>query len=228
MLKVIRGLYKGKRLKRVPDPRVRPMPDKLKEALFHVLETELRGARVLDGFAGTGSVGLEALSRGAEFVVFVEELPAAANVLRHNLARCGAADRAEVVVKEFNRAVIRLGKDGVAFDLIFLDPPYRLLDERDPLKVVWKRGILAPKGRIVLRRHRKTRFEPRYFSEKRRFDLGDDTVVFYGHGKKTGEAGRPAPGRGGAGRGRAGRRSGGREEGRRLEKETELKYPRGR
>lgn len=189
MLKVIRGLYKGKSLRLISDPRVRPMPEKIREALFHVLEPEVRGARVLDGFAGTGSMGIEALSRGAEFVVFVEELPAAASVIRRNLDRCGAAERGEVVVQEFNRAVIRLGKDGVRFDLIFLDPPYRLLDERDPLKVIWKREILAPGGRIVLRRHRKTRFQPRFFSEEKRLDMGDDTLVFYGR-EKRGGAGR--------------------------------------
>ncbi|MBN2200169.1 MAG: 16S rRNA (guanine(966)-N(2))-methyltransferase RsmD [Candidatus Aminicenantes bacterium] len=179
MLKVIRGLYKGKSLKRVSDPRVRPMPEKLKEALFHVLEPEVRGARVLDGFAGTGSVGIEALSRGAKFAVFVEEFPAAANVIRRNLDRCGAAERGEVVALEFNRAVIRLGKDGVRFDLVFLDPPYRLLDERDPLKVIWKRDVLAPEGTIVLRRHKKTKFRPRFFAEERTIELGDDALVFY-------------------------------------------------
>jgi len=195
MLKIVRGIYKGKRLKRGPDPRVRPMPEKLREALFHVLEPEVSGARVLDGFAGTGSVGIEALSRGAEFVVFVEELTAAANVIRRNLDRCGAAERGEIVVQEFNRAVIRLGKDGVRFDLIFLDPPYRLLDERDPLKVIWKREILAPGGRIVLRRHRKTRFEPRFFTEEKRLDLGDDTLVFYGRERLGGDGKTSGPAR---------------------------------
>ncbi|OGD28903.1 MAG: 16S rRNA (guanine(966)-N(2))-methyltransferase RsmD [Candidatus Aminicenantes bacterium RBG_13_63_10] len=197
MLKVIRGRFKGKRLKRVSDPRVRPMPDKLKEALFHVLEPEVRGARVLDGFAGTGSVGIEALSRGAESVVFVEEFPAAASVLRHNLARCGAEDQAEVVVREFNRAVIQFGKDRIRFDLIFLDPPYRLLDERDPLKVIWKREVLEEGGRIILRRHRKTRFEPRFFVEQKRFDLGDDTIVFYGRERGAKAASKPGAKRGG-------------------------------
>ena len=184
MLKVIRGLYKGKRLRRVPDPSVRPMPEKLKEALFHVLEPRVRGARVLDGFAGTGSVGLEALSRGAESAVFVEEFRPAVSVIRHNLARCGAEERAQVIAWEFNRAVIQLAKDKVSFDLIFLDPPYRLLDERDPLKVIWKRGVLDSGGVIVLRRHRKTKFEPRFFVERRRLNLGDDTLVFYGMEKK--------------------------------------------
>jgi len=183
MIKVIRGLYKGKRLRRVPDPRVRPMPDKLKEALFHVLDAEVRGAVILDGFAGTGSLGIEALSRGAERVVFVEELGLAARTISHNLARCGAEDRAAVMQREFNRAVIQLGKEKALFDLIFLDPPYRLLEERNPLKVIKKREILKPRGRILLRRHRKTKFEPKFFTVQRDLTLGDDTVLFLGHPK---------------------------------------------
>lgn len=183
MIKVIRGLYKGKRLKRLPDPRVRPMPDKLKEALFHVLDPEVGGAVVLDGFAGTGSVGIEALSRGAERVVFVEELWPAVKMIRHNLAQCGAEDRADILHREFNRAVIQLSGERMSFDLILLDPPYRLLEERNPLKVIKKRDILKPGGRIVLRRHRKTKFEPRFFTVQRDLTLGDDTLLFLSYPK---------------------------------------------
>ena len=187
MIKVIRGLYKGKRLRRLADPRVRPMPDKLKEALFHLLDSEVRGAVVLDGFAGTGSLGIEALSRGAERVVFVEELGPAARTISHNLARCGAEDRATILQREFNRAVIQLGKERALFDLIFLDPPYKFLEERNPLKVIMKRDILKPGGRILLRRHRKTKFDPKFFAVRRDLTLGDDTVLFLARPKLPGE-----------------------------------------
>ena len=80
---------------------------------------------------------------------------------------------------EFNRAVIQLAREGARFDLIFLDPPYRLLEERNPLKVIRKRGLLAPGGRIVLRRHFKTRFEAGDFDLERQVRLGDDTLCFY-------------------------------------------------
>jgi 16S rRNA (guanine966-N2)-methyltransferase len=179
MIRVISGIYKGARLRKVPSPLVRPMPDKLKTALFNILRDEVRDTNVLDGFAGTGSIGIEALSRGAAGAVFIEHFPTAVSVLKRNLEKIGVAATAHVVMQEFNRAVIHLSKEHARFNLIFLDPPYKLLDERDPLKVIAKRGILAPGGLIVLRHHFKTRFNTKYFALARRTTLGDDTLSFY-------------------------------------------------
>lgn len=157
MIRIIGGAWRGRRLKIVPDPSVRPMQDKVKGALFNILGGRLEGAVCLDGFAGTGSVGLEALSRGAARAVFVDELHAAIKVLRANIAKCGAEERAVVLHREFNRAVIDLAKRGVRFDVVFLDPPYRLLEIRNPLRVLRKRAIVKPGGLIVLRHHDKVR-----------------------------------------------------------------------
>ena len=181
MIRVIRGTHKGLSLKRVDDPGVRPMPQKLKEAIFHVIEARLPGTAFLDGFAGTGSVGIEALSRGASLVVFVDEYLPSIKVLRQNLARLGEDDLEKTLVlhQEFNRAVIQLAKDKALFDIVFLDPPYRLLDERNPLRVVRKRGILKPGGLVLLRRHRKTRFEVDDFERTKTLTLGDDSIDFY-------------------------------------------------
>ena len=180
MIRVIRGQYKGMTLKRVDDPAVRPMPQKLKEALFQVIENQVSKSACLDGFAGTGSVGIEALSRGAALVVFVDEYYPAIKVLKQNLAKLEAEDKALVLHQEFNRAVIGLAKDKALFDIIFLDPPYRLLDERNPLRVIRKRGILKPGGQVILRRHRKTSFHPDDFERKRILTMGDDEIDFYG------------------------------------------------
>lgn len=179
MIRVISGIYKGKKLKKVASPNVRPMPDKLKSALFNILRDEVKGTVILDGFAGTGSIGIEALSRGARQAVFIEEFYPAVSVIKHNVEKCGAGDRVRIIAKEFNRGVIQLGKEKARFDIIFLDPPYKLLDERNPLKVIKKRGILAPGGLIILRHHFKTRFEAKHFSLRRRVTLGDDTLSFY-------------------------------------------------
>jgi 16S rRNA G966 N2-methylase RsmD len=91
----------------------------------------------------------------------------------------GAGDNVRILPKEFNRAVIQLGKEKARFDIIFLDPPYRLLDERNPIKVIKKRGILGLGGVIILRRHFKTKFDAKYFSLRRQVTLGDDTLCFY-------------------------------------------------
>jgi 16S rRNA (guanine(966)-N(2))-methyltransferase RsmD len=181
MIRVAGGAYKGRRLKMVSSPLVRPMPAKLKEALFNIgaVQEKIRGATVLDGFAGTGSVGIEALSRGAETATFIDEFYPAVKVIKLNLARCEAEDRARVMHKEFNRAVIQLAKEKASFDIIFLDPPYRLLDERNPLKVIKKRGILKKKGIIVLRHFFKTAPDETFFKIFRQVTIGDDTLTFY-------------------------------------------------
>ena len=179
MLRIIGGAYKGRRLKLVRGPETRPMQDKVKGALFNILGELVADTVCLDGFAGTGSVGLEALSRGAARAVFVEESRAAVKVLRQNIARCGAEDKAVVMAREFNRAVIQLAKEKVRFDLVFLDPPYRLLEERNPLKVVRKRGVLKPGGRLILRRHYKVRPAFKDFRLEREVALGDDVLGFF-------------------------------------------------
>jgi len=160
-------------------PEVRPLPAKLRGSLFNILQARVIDAFFLDGFAGTGSVGIEALSRGASRAVFIEALPQAAGIIQANLARCQAEDLGLVLNQEFNRAVIELGKKGVKFDLIFLDPPYQLLEERNPLKVIRKRGILKPSGLLIIRHHRRYSPSPEDFRLLRRVDFGDDLFSFY-------------------------------------------------
>ncbi len=179
MLRIAGGMYKGRRLKMVRDTRVRPMPAQLKESLFDILQEKVQGAVCLDGFAGTGAVGLEALSRGASYVVFLEELSAAVKVIYQNVEKCGCQDQVRVLQEEFNRGVIRLAKEGQSFDLIFIDPPYELLKERNPLKVVKKRGILRPDGVIILRHFNKITPDLVLFERYRILRRGDDVISFY-------------------------------------------------
>jgi 16S rRNA (guanine(966)-N(2))-methyltransferase RsmD len=179
MIRVIGGAFKGRRLKMVPGPLVRPMPAKLKEALFNIIKDKVKGASVLDGFAGTGSIGIEALSRGAEKAVFIDEYYPAIKIIKVNLTKCEAENRARVIHKEFNRAIIQLAKEKVGFDLIFLDPPYKLLEERNPLKVIKKRNILKKGGLVILRHFFKTIPDQKYFELKRTVTIGDDTLSFF-------------------------------------------------
>lgn len=179
MIRVISGMYKGKRLRRVPNSKVRPIPDKLKESLFNIIQSDVPGCVFLDGFAGTGSVGIEALSRGAEFAVFIDEFYSAIKIIKQNVKKCGAEGKARIMWKEFNRGVIQLAKEKIQFNLIFLDPPYKLLNERDPLKVIKKREILKAGGEIILRHHFKTQYEAKYFELKRQLTIGDDTLCFF-------------------------------------------------
>ena len=155
------------------------MQDKVKGALFNIVGDRIRGSLCLDGFAGTGSIGLEALSRGADRCVFVDEFYPSVKVIKQNVAKCGAEEKSVVIHKEFNRAVIDLAKQGVRFDVIFLDPPYRLLEERNPLKVLRKRGLLKPGGLIVLRHYFKIKPKLGDFQLERRVKLGDDILALF-------------------------------------------------
>jgi 16S rRNA (guanine966-N2)-methyltransferase len=179
MIRIISGIYKGRRLKLVSSDAVRPMQDKVKGALFNILGDRVRGAVCLDGFSGTGSVGLEALSRGADRCVFVDEFYPSIKVIKQNVAKCEAGEKAVVLHREFNRAAIDLAKQGVRFDLVFLDPPYRLLEERNPLKVLRKRGLLKPGGLIVMRHYFKIKPKLGDFKLERRVSLGDDVLLLF-------------------------------------------------
>ena len=178
---MISGKYKGKQLRLVKNKKVRPFPHKLKESLFNIIQFDIPGISILDGFAGTGSLGIEALSRGAKQVTFIDDFYPAIKAIRTNIRRCEAEDSARVMHKEFNRAVIKLSKEKEIFDLIFLDPPYSLVEERDPLKVIYKRNVLSKGGIIVLRYHFKTNFETNYFELKRKKRVADDVLKFYGY-----------------------------------------------
>ncbi|MEN6311615.1 MAG: 16S rRNA (guanine(966)-N(2))-methyltransferase RsmD [Acidobacteriota bacterium] len=179
MMRIISGLYKGRRLKLVSSPSVRPMQDKVKGALFNIVQDRLKGSMCLDGFSGTGSVGLEALSRGAATVVFVDEFYPSIKVIRANIEKCEAGDKSVVMHREFNRAVIDLAKKKVKFDVVFLDPPYRLLEERNPLRVIRKRDLLKPGGLIVLRHYFKIKPKTGDFALERRLEIGDDVLLFF-------------------------------------------------
>ena len=125
-MRVIAGEAKGRRLQVPRGLAVRPSASRLREALFGILESRdaIAGARVLDLFAGTGALGLEALSRGASSLTAVEKDRSVARILRDNLERCGFSDRARVVERTVETHLAGL-PDGERFDLVLVDPPYR-------------------------------------------------------------------------------------------------------
>ena len=121
-LRIVAGALKGRRLTSPTWTGLRPTSDRLRETLFNVLGQTCQGASVLDAFAGTGAVGIEALSRGAAHVMFVDHDPRALALIRQNLERCGVTDR--YTIQRMDLARSGLAAFPTAFDLIFLDPPY--------------------------------------------------------------------------------------------------------
>ena len=118
-MRVIAGEFRSRRLKTLPGQSLRPTPDRLREALFNILTPRIEGATFLDAYAGSGAVGIEALSRGASHAIFLEKHPAAVRLIRENLASLGIADRATVIQSAATAALARLEAD-----IYFLDPPY--------------------------------------------------------------------------------------------------------
>lgn len=128
-MRVIGGTARGRRLAAPRGERVRPTADRVKEALFSILTSllgNLEGLRVLDIFAGTGSLGIEALSRGCREAVFVDSHRESAAVIRQNLTQLGLIDRSRVILKDADSAIQSLAGNTTPFQIIFLDPPYRL------------------------------------------------------------------------------------------------------
>jgi 16S rRNA (guanine966-N2)-methyltransferase len=146
-VRIVAGEYRGRTLKAPPGTSTRPTADRVREALFSILGS-VEGARVLDLYAGSGAVGIEALSRGAAHATFVERDRRAASVIEHNVASVGAGDRATVLIRDaLAWLAAREGKD--AFDLVLIDPPYDFADRLGGPLTGHLPGVLAPNAVIV-------------------------------------------------------------------------------
>jgi 16S rRNA (guanine966-N2)-methyltransferase len=174
-MRIIAGAFKGRRLETPRWDGLRPTSDKLRETLFNILAPRVADARVVDGFAGTGAVGLEAMSRGAAHVLFIERDRRAAALIARNAASC--ADEARYTIEHGDVAAVLRREHRAAFDLILLDPPYDYADVYDVLDVAAAR--LAQDGLIVL--ERATRREPdvpAFLERMRDVVSGDSTLTF--------------------------------------------------
>jgi 16S rRNA (guanine966-N2)-methyltransferase len=173
-MRIIAGTLKGRRLQGPATDDVRPTSDRLRETLFNVLGPGVQGARVLDAFAGTAAVGLEAVSRGAGHVTLYERDPKALKVAAANIAHCGATAACQLIRGDFLRST------GAAnCDLVFLDPPYDDDDLSAALRVAATH--LAPGGLVVLehRRAREAPVEEAGLVRTRVLASGDSALSFY-------------------------------------------------
>ena len=175
-MRIIAGQFKGRRLKAASWEGLRPTSDKLRETLFNILAPRIDGARVLDGYAGTGAVGIEAISRGAAHVVFVERNRRAAALIAENLAACGVEQGYTIHCGDLVTAFGRWPPEE-RFDLILLDPPYDADNVADALAAAAPR--LASGGVLVLERAtRRTLEAPQQLMRVRDVTSGDSTLTF--------------------------------------------------
>ena len=176
-MRVIAGHFKGRRLKSPVWDGLRPTSDKLRETLFNVLAPRIEGARVFDGYAGTGALGIEALSRGAAHVTFIEKHRRAAALIEENLKACGVEGGYTIRCAEAAAALDALPVAD-AFDLILLDPPYDIDNVSAALAAAARH--VATRGLVVL--ERATRREPEAPAALRRVrdvKSGDSTLTFF-------------------------------------------------
>ena len=150
-LRIVGGGWRGRRVHFPDSPGLRPTPDRVRETLFNWLQFSLAGARCLDLFAGSGALGLEALSRAAREVVFVDEAAAVAESLREELERLGGAALGRVLQ---TTAARYLGTPGEPFDVIFLDPPFGQDALAQPIALIEAGGWIKPGGWVYLERER--------------------------------------------------------------------------
>ena len=180
-MRVIAGTQKGRRLHGPKGPGLRPTADRVKEALFSILASRVPGSRFLDLYAGTGAVGIEALSRGAQRVTFVESSPAAVRVLRANVTHCGLDTAAEIQTCPAGAFLRRSAKTVGQHDLVFADPPY----QQDHLAELWsalaETATLAPDAVIVLEHASKSAVPPANgrLSLLRQYRYGDTTLSVF-------------------------------------------------
>ena len=174
-MRIVAGQWRGRQLKSPAWEGLRPTSDRLRETLFNILGPSVRGARVLDGYAGTGAIGIEALSRGAASVTFVERDPRAVKLIEANLAAVKATG--VIMRAALADAVTRL--DGQVFDLIMLDPPYADTAAAEALDAA---GVLASAGTRVIVEHAARHPPPPGTSRlrlTRTVKAGDSALSFY-------------------------------------------------
>jgi 16S rRNA (guanine(966)-N(2))-methyltransferase RsmD len=148
-MRIVAGSAKGRRLETPKGVAVRPTTDRVREALFSAISPRLVGASVLDLFAGTGALGIEALSRGAVTAVFVEQSPSTAKLLSRNIETCGVSNKARIIRRDALIALRQLTAQQQKFDLIFLDPPYHGPMLEAVLQSLAGKAIMRENGLII-------------------------------------------------------------------------------
>ena len=182
-MRIIAGTYRGFHLRSLKGANLRPTSDQMRQTLFDVLGPSVEGSRFLDAYAGSGAVGLEAYSRGAQTVVLVENHRAAVELIERNLKALGSASEAvRVLACQVASGLERLAREGAQFDYVFLDPPYAEVGEyHRALRAFSRSPLVAPDSAIIAEHSRHMRLEASYgrLEQARLLRHGDSQLAFY-------------------------------------------------
>ena len=181
-MRVIAGSHRGRKLSGPQGTALRPTSDKVREAIFSILGAHVPGGRFLDLYAGTGAVGIEALSRGAAAVTFVESDPTAVQLLQKNLQTCQLRNHAQIHVGQTSAFLQRNDWWGGPYDVLFADPPYAALDEVDILIHAWKPGLLSEHAAMMIEQDSRATLPASidHATLLRRYQYGDTALYLYG------------------------------------------------
>lgn len=181
ILRVISGIAKGHKLKTLDGTATRPTSDRVKESLFNIISYYINDKVVLDLFAGTGSLGIEALSRGASACTFVDSNPKCIQIINDNLMHTKLITKAYVINCSYREAIDKFKKYKKVFDIVFLDPPYNKNFIQESLKLLAYSGIITNGGIIVAEKSTKDEV-PQNVGDIKLFDqrkYGDTVLCFY-------------------------------------------------
>jgi 16S rRNA (guanine(966)-N(2))-methyltransferase RsmD len=180
-MRIISGTLGGRQLRGPRALELRPTSDRLKQTLFDIIGARVAGCSFLDVFAGTGSVGLEALSRGALAVVYIESAPAAVRLIRQNLQLCGISSGARIVREDVFTALRSLAREGYHPDFAFFDPPYDWRPYDDLLDILFRRGMVREAAQAIIEHHKKAAVPEQgdAFRKFRTVIQGDKCLSFY-------------------------------------------------
>ncbi len=154
-MRIISGTSRGRKLAQIEGNDIRPTSDRVREALFNIIGPGIRGMRVLDLFAGTGAFGLEALSRGAQAAVFVDNAETSCAVIRENITRCRLEGCSNIIRHDLGAGLLPQDLFGTPFDLIFMDPPYRRGLADAVMASPSFSQLLAPEGMVIVEQDHK-------------------------------------------------------------------------
>jgi 16S rRNA (guanine966-N2)-methyltransferase len=180
-VRVIAGIYRGRRLRAVEGLEVRPTSDRLRETLFNILAPVIEGARFLDLCAGSGLVGIEALSRGASEVTFIDVSRRSSAVIESNLRALRIENEATIIGSDAGAALKRLAEQGKPYDIAFFDPPYASGLYAPVMKLLGTEPLLSPEGLAVVEHRSKSPLESEYGRLRafREVKQGDSALTFY-------------------------------------------------